>query len=78
MKQYWVSFLLQDGNDADVRLCAIYDGCFSLEEAKDIIQKQRQVHRILSAWVDVYVDDSKSTVFHECYVGGIGYEKKKS
>ena len=38
----------------------------------ETIERGRGNYRVLSAWIDTFDDDNKSTVFHECYVDAIG------
>lgn len=73
MKLYWVSLLIQDKENTKPWLCAMSDGCISLEEAIKIIEKGKQNYRVLSAWIDTFdTNNHKVTVFHECYVNSIG------
>lgn len=73
MKLYWVSLLIQDKENTKPWLCAMSDGCISLEGAIKIIEKGRSNYRVLSAWIDIFDESgNKSTVFHECYVNAIG------
>lgn len=73
MKLYWVSLLIQDTEKSKPWVCAMSDGCISLEQALKIVQTGRQNYRVLSAWIDVFDENSnKSTVFHECYVDAVG------
>lgn len=73
MKLYWVSLLIQDKENTKPWLCAMSDGCISLEEAIKIIEKGKQNYRVLSAWIDTFdINNHKVTVFHECYVNSIG------
>lgn len=73
MKLYWVSLLIQDKENTKPWLCAMSDGCISLEGAIKIIEKGKQNYRVLSAWVDTFnTNNQKMTVFHECYVNSIG------
>lgn len=73
MKLYWVSLLIQDTETSKPWVCAMSDGCISLEQALKTVQTGRQNYRVLSAWIDVFDENSnKSTVFHECYVDAVG------
>ena len=73
MKLYWVSLLIQDTEKSKPWVCAMSDGCISLEQALKTVQTGKQNHIVLSAWIDVFDDNNnKSTVFHECYVDAVG------
>ena len=73
MKLYWVSLLIQDTEKSKPWVCAMSDGCISLEQALKTVQTGRQNYRVLYAWIDVFDDNNnKSTVFHECYVDAVG------
>lgn len=72
MKLYWVSLLIQDTENSKPWLSAMSSGCVNLEEAMETIERGRGNYRVLSAWIDTFDDDNKSTVFHECYVDAIG------
>ena len=70
---YWVSLLIQDNEHSEPWLAAMTDSCISMKEAMDDVNKGRENYRVLSAWIDTFDEDNKkTTVFHECYVGGIG------
>lgn len=68
MKLYWVSAIIHNADDKYPWLCAKSDGSLSLDEAKKEIEFLKQHNHVLSAWVDVFEDDAKTTVFHECYM----------
>lgn len=73
MKLYWVSLLIQDKENTKPWLCAMSDGCISLEGAIKLIEKGKQNYRVLSAWVDTFdTNNQKVIAFHECYVNAIG------
>lgn len=72
MKLYWVSLLIQDTEKSKPWLYVTSDGCFSLEKAREIIKKEKSINRVLSAWIDVFDNNIKTTVFHECYVNTMG------
>lgn len=73
IKLYWVSLLIQNKENTKPWLCAMSDGCISLEGAIAIVEKSKQNYRVLSAWIDTFdTNDHKTTVFHECYVNAIG------
>lgn len=71
---YWVSFIQREGKDSRPRLCAAYNSCHSLEEAKRKILEQRKMYDVYSAWIKD--GDEKEIVFYECYVDGMGYIEK--
>jgi hypothetical protein len=70
MKLYWASMIIQDTPNSEAWLCSMYDGCFSLEEAKKVIETKRKNNNVLSAWIDVTCENvkGKELVFHECYM----------
>ena len=70
---FWVSLLIQDTDTGKLWRCPISNACLSMEEAIKLIRKSRNTHRVLSAWIDVFEKDKKTTVFHECYVDSIGH-----
>lgn len=73
MKFYWVSLLIQDNEHSRPWLSAMTDSCTSIEEAMDTIRRGRENYRVLSAWIDTFDENNtKQTVFHECYVNAIG------
>lgn len=72
MKLYWVSLLIQDTENSKPWLCAMSNGCVSLEEAMKTIERGRNDYRVLSAWIDIFDGGNKFTVFHKCYVNAIG------
>ena len=71
-ESYWVSFLVQDTENSEPWLCAVAESFLSSEEALKALNKGLSIHRVLSAWIDMFNSDNlKTTVFHECYVKGI-------
>lgn len=70
---FWVSLLIQDTETGKPWCCPMSGACLSMEEAIKLIRKSRNTHRVLSAWIDVFEKDKKTTVFHECYVNTIGH-----
>lgn len=73
MELYWVSLLIQDSETSKPWLCAMTDGCVSIEGAMALIEKGRKNYRVLSAWVDTFdKENHKTTVFHECYIDVLG------
>lgn len=73
MGLYWVSLLVQETENSKPWLCAVSDGCLSLEEARDVIEKGKKNYRILSAWIDTFdKNNKKTTVFHKCYINAVG------
>ena len=47
-----------------------------MEEAYKEIKFMREHDRVLSAWIDIYDNEEKKTIFHECYVDAFGYISK--
>lgn len=76
MSMYWVSFILQTSEKEKVSMCALNDAYTTLEQAINVITKTRQNADVLSAWVDIFENDKKITVFHTCYVDIFGKIKK--
>lgn len=73
MKLYWVSLLIQDTEHSKPWLSSMSSGCTSFEEAMKTIERGRNNHRVLCAWIDTFDENNnKSIVFHECYVNTIG------
>lgn len=70
---FWVSLLIQDTKTGKLWRCPISYACLSMEEAIKLIRKSQSAHRVLSAWIDVFEKNKKTTVFHECYVDTIGH-----
>lgn len=72
-KLYWVSAIIQNEYDKKAWLCAMTDGVLSLDKAMEVIERTRENHKVLSAWVDVFDENKvKQTVFHECYINVFG------
>lgn len=77
MKQYWVSVIIQDESDKRAWLSAMSDSVLSIDKAMETIDKARKNYTVLSAWVDTFDENNtKQTVFHECYVNALGYVEK--
>lgn len=72
MPLYWVSMIIQDTKNSEPWLCAMSEGCLSLDEAKHVIKKGRAIYRVLSAWIDTFPKNTKTIVFHECYINAVG------
>ena len=73
MEIYWVSAIIQNEHDKKAWLCAMTNGVLSLDKAMEVIERTRENHKVLSAWVDVYDKNKvKQTVFHECYINVFG------
>ena len=72
-KRYWVSLLIQNTENSKPWLCGMTDPCLSLNKAQSVIEQGRRNYRVLSAWIDTFDDDNtKRTVFHECYIDVVG------
>ena len=76
MKRYWVSAIIQNKHDKKAWLCSMTDSVHSMERAMEVISTTRKNHTVLSAWVDVFNDGNKETVFHECYINVFGDVQK--
>lgn len=74
---YWTNFIMKSYDDGKPWLCSSYDGCLTLDEAMRNIEKQRENYIVLSAWIDVFENNEKKTIFHECYLDVIGNVAKK-
>lgn len=74
---YWVSLIVQEAGMYKPYVCSLTDSISSLEEAVEVIRVKRKSIIVLSAWIDVFVDGKKETVFHECYVDSFGGIKKQ-
>ena len=73
MESFWVSLLIQDKEDRPPYLVAMSNGCFSLDQAKEVVKRGQRDYRVLSAWIDMYdIYERKTIVFHECYVNSMG------
>lgn len=75
MKQkslFWVSLIIQEDEGAKPWLCSKSTGFLKIEEAHKEIQFMREHDRVLSAWINVYEDEERKTVFHECYIDVFG------
>lgn len=75
---YWVSLLIQDDEKSKPYLISMTDSAPYLKDAIEIIERTRKNYRVLSAWVDVFDENnSKITMFHECYVNVVGKAERK-
>ena len=73
---YWVSLIIQEDEETKPWLCSESTGFLTMEEAYKEIKFMREHDRVLSAWIDIYDNEEKKTVFHECYVDAFGYISK--
>lgn len=74
MKRYWTNFIIQDSFNRHAYRESSYDCCLSLDVALSAVENMRFNHTVLSAWIDVTDDDEKPiTIWHECYVDGLGH-----
>lgn len=72
---YWSSALIKE-NDKVVNI-ATSSGELTLQKAFDNIKCWKENYTVLSAWIDSFDENnSKVTVFHECYVDAIGNIRK--
>lgn len=75
---YWVSLLIQDDEKSKPYLISMTDSAAHLKDAIEIIERARKNYRVLSAWVDAFDENnSKITMFHECYVNVVGKVERK-
>ena len=65
MKLYWVSATIQNKNDREPWLCAMYDGELSMDSAMQTISRLKENHNVLSAWIDTFENGIKETVYRE-------------
>lgn len=72
MELYWVSCIIHDKGNKKPYLLSAYTGELSLEKAMETISLIRKEHRVLSAWVDIFNNNKRETVFHECYINVFG------
>lgn len=71
--KYLPSVLIQDADDKRAWYCGTYTCCTSLEEAMKVIEKQKENHTVLCAWIHKErVSVFKQPVFFECYVNTLG------
>ena len=73
MKQYFSSCIIQNDDDERAWLCSMYDSTYTLDEAKEKIEKTKKSNIVLCAWVE---DENQNIVFHECYVNVVGQVKR--
>ena len=72
MKLYWVSAIVQNKEDKKPWLRATSNGT-NFNEAMEIINRIKEHSTVLSIWIDTFDENNvKETVFHECYLNGIG------
>lgn len=69
---FWVSLIIQEEENSKPWLCSRYTGFLKIEEAHKEIQFMREHDRVLSAWIDIYENEEKKTVFHKCYIDTFG------
>lgn len=75
MMLYWVSAIIQNEDDKRAWLLSMNDSATSIEDAKEIINKIKTNNIVLSAWIDIFDNNDKYTVFHEAYVNIIEFVK---
>ena len=69
---FWVSLIIQEDEQTKPWLCSKSTGFLTIEEAHKEIQFMKKNYRVLSAWIDIYENEEKKTVFHECYIDAFG------
>ena len=73
MKLYWISAIIQNKDDEKPWLCSMYKGLTSLEKALEVVAHTKEIHTVLSAWIDTFDENmNKQIVFHECYIDIFG------
>ena len=73
---FLVSLIIQDEENSQPWLCSNITEFLNIEEAHKEIQSMRERHRVLSAWINMYENEEKKIVFHECYINVLGYIRK--
>ena len=72
-KLYWVSAIVKNNTDVKPWLCAMTEGERNEDEAIEIISRLKEIHTVLSAWIDVFDENgNKKTIYHDCYVDVFG------
>lgn len=73
MKRYWVYVLIQNEEDPRAWLCGSSESYTSIEKAKQIVQRYRENHVVLCAWIREEQNTlHKRPVFFECYTNILG------
>lgn len=73
MKLYWISAIIQNKDDKKPWLCSMYNGATSLEKALEVVDRTKEMHTVLSVWIDTFDENmNKQIVFHECYIDIFG------
>lgn len=73
MKLYWVSAIIQNKDDRKPRLRAMSEGELSVDKAMRVIDRLKENHTVLSAWIDAFDENGiKETVYHDCYINAFG------
>ena len=70
---FWVSLIIQEDEKTKPWLCSKSTGFLTIEDAHKEIKFMREYDRVLSAWIDIYENEEKKTVFHECYIDTFGH-----
>jgi len=73
---YFVSCIIQNKKDERAWRCSAYEGCSTLQEAKELIETYRKTNTVLAAWIKDAA--GKRIRFFECYVDITGHVKPYS
>lgn len=74
MKRYWTNYIIQDSLNTRAYRISSYDCCLSLDSALLAVETMRFNYTVLASWIDLTDGDEKpSTIWHECYVDGLGH-----
>ena len=67
---YYVSVIIQDENDKRAWRCSDCNGSSDFESAKELVEKYRSQHTVLTAWI---TDETGEKVrYFKCYVDILG------
>ena len=73
VKLYWVSAIVKNNTDVKPWLCAMTDGEPNKDKAIETINRLKEIHTVLSAWIDVFDENGvKRTVYHDCCINMFG------
>lgn len=70
---YWPCVMIQDAHDERAWMCGSYDCELTLEDALKVIEKHRENHVVLCAWVQKHRKKMfKNPVWFKCYTNALG------
>ena len=70
---YLPCVMIQDKHDERAWMCGSYESELTLEDALKVIEKHKENHIVLCAWVWKYRKKRfKQPVFFECYTNALG------